>query len=325
MLEKLLEIFKIFIFYFVEISVLFIAIAFIVALLNQKFSKKMERYLSANSLLSYIKAMFLGALTPFCSCSTIPLLSGLLKSGVSFGVSVAYLLVSPLVNPIIIAMLVISFGLKLSLFYILFIFVFVFIFSLSISKFDSDKFLNKDFIKEKQNTAPKYHNISKQNCCQTKIINFSTQKQSLNSNSQTRRSYKNLFIKVLKDYKKLLPYIIIGMSIGALIHGFVPKEFLQTYLDKFEIFSVVVAAFVGVLLYIRVEAIIPIGLSLMDCGVSLGAVMSFLIAGGGCSLPELILLKRIFKMNFLLIFISCVLFIAIIFGVLIDIGIKWKI
>lgn len=317
MLDKLLESVRAFIFYFVELSVLFIAIAFIVALLNQKFSKKIERYLSANSLLSYIKAMFLGALTPFCSCSTIPLLIALLKARVSFGVSVAYLLVSPLVNPIIIAMLVISFGLKLSLFYILFIFVFVFIFSLSISKFNSDKFLNDDFIKKEYFTPSNHHNISKQNCCQTKIINFSTQKQSLNS--QTKSSYKDLFIKVLKDYKKLLPYIVIGMGIGALIHGFVPKEFLQTYLQEFEIFSVVIAAFVGVLLYIRVEAIIPIGLSLMDCGVSLGAVMSFLISGGGCSLPELILLKRIFKMNFLLIFISCVLFIAIIFGVLIDI------
>lgn len=317
MLDKLLESVRAFIFYFVELSVLFIAIAFIVALLNQKFSKKIERYLSANSLLSYIKAMFLGALTPFCSCSTIPLLIALLKARVSFGVSVAYLFVSPLVNPIIIAMLVISFGLKLSLFYILFIFVFVFIFSLSISKFNSDKFLNDDFIKKEYFTPSNHHNISKQNCCQTKIINFSTQKQSLNS--QTKSSYKDLFIKVLKDYKKLLPYIVIGMGIGALIHGFVPKEFLQSYLAEFEIFSVVIAAFVGVLLYIRVEAIIPIGLSLIDCGVSLGAVMSFLIAGGGCSLPELILLKRIFKMNFLLIFISCVLFIAIIFGVLIDI------
>lgn len=317
MLEKLLESIKAFIFYFVELSVLFIAIAFIVALLNQKFSKKIERYLSANSLLSYIKAMFLGALTPFCSCSTIPLLIALLKARVSFGVSVAYLLVSPLVNPIIIAMLVISFGLKLSLFYILFIFVFVFIFSLSISKFNSDKFLNDDFIKKEYFTPSNHHNISKQNCCQTKIINFSTQKQSLNS--QTKSSYKDLFIKVLKDYKKLLPYIVIGMGIGAIIYGFVPKEFLQSYLAEFEIFSVVIAAFVGVLLYIRVEAIIPIGLSLIDCGVSLGAVMSFLISGGGCSLPELILLKRIFKMNFLLIFISCVLLIAIIFGVLIDI------
>lgn len=317
MLDKLLESVRAFIFYFVELSVLFIAIAFIVALLNQKFSKKIERYLSANSLLSYIKAMFLGALTPFCSCSTIPLLIALLKARVSFGVSVAYLLVSPLVNPIIIAMLVISFGLKLSLFYILFIFVFVFIFSLSISKFNSDKFLNDDFIKKEYFTPSNHHNISKQNCCQTKIINFSTQKQSLNS--QTKSSYKDLFIKVLKDYKKLLPYIVIGMGIGAIIYGFVPKEFLQSYLAEFEIFSVVIAAFVGVLLYIRVEAIIPIGLSLIDCGASLGAVMSFLIAGGGCSLPELILLKRIFKMNFLLIFISCVLLTAIIFGVLIDI------
>lgn len=319
MLEKLLEIFKIFILYFIEISILFIAIAFTVAILNQKFYQKIEKHLDSNSFLSYIKAMLLGALTPFCSCSTIPLLNALLKAGVGFGVSVAYLLVSPLVNPIIISMLIISFGLKLSLFYILFIFIFIFVFALTISKFNSSKFLNKDFIKKEQNTTSKYHNISRQSYHQTKIINFSTKKYSLNLNLQTKSSYKDLFLKVLKDYKKILPYIIIGMGIGALIHGFVPKEFLQTYMQEFEIFSVVIAAFVGVLLYIRVEAIIPIGLSLIDCGVSLGAVMSFLIAGGGCSLPELILLKRIFKINFLLIFISCVLFVAIIFGILIDI------
>ena len=104
------------------------------------------------------------------------------------------------------------------------------------------------------------------------------------------------------------------MGIGACIHGFVPQEFIQNHLSNFGFFGVVFAAFIGVLLYIRVEAIIPIGLALLGVGVHEGIIFSFLIAGAGCSLPELILLQSIFTMRFLAIFVSLILFIAIGFG-----------
>lgn len=95
----------------------------------------------------------------------------------------------------------------------------------------------------------------------------------------------------MKNYKKLLPYI------GAFIHGFIPQEILQKYLNGNENLSIVLAAFLGIFLYLRVETIIPIGLALLQMGISQEVIMSFLIAGAGCSLPELILLKQMFKIK----------------------------
>ena len=107
------------------------------------------------------------------------------------------------------------------------------------------------------------------------------------------------------------------MAIGAFIHDFIPQESLQEILKDFNYLGVILAAFIGIFLYIRVEAIIPIGLGLINAGVPLGIVMSLLIAGGGCSLPELIVLKSMFKMRLLYIFVAMVLAISIGFGFLV--------
>ncbi|MBF7049807.1 permease, partial [Campylobacter volucris] len=118
------------------------------------------------------------------------------------------------------------------------------------------------------------------------------------------------------EYKKILPYIVIGMGIGAVIHGFFPQDFFQDYMKDYGILGVFIAAFIGVLLYMNCTAMIPVALALTTAGIPTGIMMSFLIAGAGCSLPELILLKRIFKFNFLLLFASMIVFIAISFGIL---------
>ncbi|EJI2482422.1 organoarsenical efflux permease ArsP, partial [Campylobacter jejuni] len=126
------------------------------------------------------------------------------------------------------------------------------------------------------------------------------------------------FKESLKNYKKLLPYIVVAVFIGAFIHGFIPQEILQKYLNGNEILSIVLAAFLGIFLYLRVETIIPIGLALLQMGISQGVIMSFLIAGAGCSLPELILLKQMFKIKFLFLFVMIILGVAISFGIFIN-------
>lgn len=126
--------------------------------------------------------------------------------------------------------------------------------------------------------------------------------------------FKKYWNQSFADYKKILPYLVIGMAIGAFIHDFIPQGSLESVLKEFGYFGVVIAAFVALLLYIRVETIIPIGLGLINAGVPLGVIMSLLIAGGGCSLPELILLKSIFTLRLLLLFMAMVLGIAIRFG-----------
>ncbi|MGI7970012.1 permease [Campylobacter coli] len=306
--------FKEFLYLFVELSVLFIGISFLISIINQKYEGMFRKQLSGDKISSYFKAIFLGALTPFCSCSTIPLLRAFLEAKVKLSVALAYLFTSPLINPIIFSMLFITFGLKLSLTYVVFLVFLIFIVSFVFSKFKEESFLKHIPKNTKSNIFTQTtHNPS----------NFIFKQKSCCANTQDKPknitiNYKELFKESLKNYKKLLPYIVVAVFIGAFIHDFIPQEILQKYLSGNEILSIILAAFFGVLLYLRVETIIPIGLILLQMGISQGVIMSFLIAGAGCSLPELVLLKQMFKMKFLLLFIAIILSVAISFGMLIN-------
>ncbi|MGI7744673.1 permease [Campylobacter coli] len=313
-MQSFLNTFKEFLYLFVELSVLFIGISFLISIINQKYEGMFRKQLSGDKISSYFKAIFLGALTPFCSCSTVPLLKAFLEARVKLSVCLAYLFTSPLINPIIFSMLSIAFGLKLSLTYVVFLVFLIFIVSFVFSKFKEESFLKHIPKNTKSNIFTQTtHNPS----------NFIFKQKSCCANTQDKPknitiNYKELFKESLKNYKKLLPYIVVAVFIGAFIHDFIPQEILQKYLSGNEILSIILAAFFGVLLYLRVETIIPIGLILLQMGISQGVIMSFLIAGAGCSLPELVLLKQMFKMKFLLLFISIILSVAISFGMLIN-------
>lgn len=313
-MQSFLNTFKEFLYLFTELSVLFIAISFLVSIINQKYEGIFKKQLAGDKISSYFKAIFLGALTPFCSCSTIPLLRAFLEAKVKLSVALAYLFTSPLINPIIFSMLFITFGLKLSLTYVVFLVFLIFIVSFVFSKFKEESFLKHIPKNTKSNIFTQTtHNPS----------NFIFKQKSCCENTQDKPknitiNYKELFKESLKNYKKLLPYIVVAVFIGAFIHGFIPQEILQKYLNGNEILSIVLAAFLGIFLYLRVETIIPIGLALLQMGISQGVIMSFLIAGAGCSLPELILLKQMFKIKFLFLFVMIILGVAISFGIFIN-------
>ncbi len=313
-MQSFLNTFKEFLYLFTELSVLFIAISFLVSIINQKYEGIFKKQLAGDKISSYFKAIFLGALTPFCSCSTIPLLRAFLEAKVKLSVALAYLFTSPLINPIIFSMLFITFGLKLSLIYVVFLIFLIFIISFVFSKFKEESFLKHIPKNTKSNIFTQTtHNPS----------NFIFKQKSCCANTQDKPknitiNYKELFKESLKNYKKLLPYIVVAVFIGAFIHGFIPQEILQKYLNGNEILSIVLAAFLGIFLYLRVETIIPIGLALLQMGISQGVIMSFLIAGAGCSLPELILLKQMFKIKFLFLFVMIILGVAISFGIFIN-------
>lgn len=313
-MQSFLNTFKEFLYLFTELSILFIAISFLVSIINQKYEGIFKKQLAGDKISSYFKAIFLGALTPFCSCSTIPLLRAFLEAKVKLSVALAYLFTSPLINPIIFSMLFITFGLKLSLTYVVFLVFLIFIVSFVFSKFKEESFLKHIPKNTKSNIFTQTtHNPS----------NFIFKQKSCCANTQDKPknitiNYKELFKESLKNYKKLLPYIVVAVFIGAFIHGFIPQEILQKYLNGNEILSIVLAAFLGIFLYLRVETIIPIGLALLQMGISQGVIMSFLIAGAGCSLPELILLKQMFKIKFLFLFVMIILGVAISFGIFIN-------
>ncbi|MCV3334218.1 permease [Campylobacter lari] len=329
---KILTILQEFLFLFSEISILFILVSMLVAFVNEKYSKFFETHLKSDGFGSYIKAIFLGALTPFCSCSSIPLLNAFLRSGVPLGVCIAYLSTSPLINPIILVMFIVSFGVKITLFYVGFLFGIILLLAFGISKTNTRVFFNENFLNNELQegqtnsccSSVKSQPTTQTSCCSSsKITQLATQTSCCSSNNSSLKfkkyesRLKKYFTQSLKEYKKILPYIIIGMAIGATIHGAFPQNFFEEYLKDYGILGVIIAAFIGVLLYMNCSAMIPVALSLTQAGVPLGIMMSFLIAGAGCSLPELILLKRIFKTSFLILFAGMIVAIAISFGLLI--------
>ncbi|MPB17034.1 permease [Campylobacter lari] len=333
MWSKILTILQEFLFLFSEISILFILVSMLVAFVNEKYSKFFETHLKSDGFGSYIKAIFLGALTPFCSCSSIPLLNAFLRSGVPLGVCIAYLSTSPLINPIILVMFIASFGVKITLFYVGFLFGIILLLAFGISKTNTRVFFNENFLNNELQegqtnsccSSVKSQPTTQTSCCSSsKITQLATQTSCCSSNNNSSLKFKKYesrlkkyFTQSLKEYKKILPYIIIGMAIGATIHGAFPQNFFEEYLKDYGILGVIIAAFIGVLLYMNCSAMIPVALSLTQAGVPLGIMMSFLIAGAGCSLPELILLKRIFKTSFLILFAGMIVAIAISFGLLI--------
>ncbi|EAI7252949.1 permease [Campylobacter lari] len=332
MWSKILTILQEFLFLFSEISILFILVSMLVAFVNEKYSKFFETHLKSDGFGSYIKAIFLGALTPFCSCSSIPLLNAFLRSGVPLGVCIAYLSTSPLINPIILVMFIASFGVKITLFYVGFLFGIILLLAFGISKTNTRVFFNENFLNNELQegqtnsccSSVKSQPTTQTSCCSSsKITQLATQTSCCSSNNSLLKfkkyesRLKKYFTQSLKEYKKILPYIIIGMAIGATIHGAFPQNFFEEYLKDYGILGVIIAAFIGVLLYMNCSAMIPVALSLTQAGVPLGIMMSFLIAGAGCSLPELILLKRIFKTSFLILFAGMIVAIAISFGLLI--------
>ncbi|EAK9955510.1 permease [Campylobacter lari] len=320
-MEKLVFILKDFLILFIEISVLFILVSMLIAYLNERYAKFFNEHLKKDSFTSYVKAILLGCLTPFCSCSSIPLLNAFLKAKVPLGVCIAYLITSPLINPIIVVMFMVSFGLKISLLYVGFLFCVILFLAFCISKINTQRFFNEDFLKnDLEQKSCCSNNIFQSSCCQKSSLVFaknSKTSKKLNFKNKAKESkIKILFSQSFNEYKKILPYIVIGMAIGAIIHGAFPQDFFQNYMKDYGVLGVFIAAFIGVLLYMNCTAMVPVALALTTSGIPLGIMMSFLIAGAGCSLPELILLKRIFKTSFLILFAGMIVVIAISFGLL---------
>lgn len=318
---KLLEVLEEFVLIFTELSLLFISISILVSFISLRYKNALEKHLGKASFYSYIKAFILGCLTPFCSCSSVPVVNAFLKIKIPLSVCFAFLLSSPLVNPVIITMLILTFGLKFCIFYIVFLSPMILLISFLLSFIDEKKLLKESFIAschanftqdKGSNPTFKTQNIFLKNTSNVPLSKFKIKQEN------PKISLKTLCLQSFKEYKKLFVYLFAAAFIGAFLHGFVPRDFLEGLKD-YEILGIFITAFVAIFLYVRVEVIIPLALTLMEFGVPQGIIISLIIAGAGCCLPSLILLKAIFKLQTIALFILIVLTIAISSGLLISI------
>ncbi|MCQ1534437.1 permease [Methanosarcina sp. KYL-1] len=275
-----------------ELIVLFIGITFLVGLIQEYLpDETIKKAMGGrNKVVGSVLGAGFGALTPFCSCSTIPLLLGMLRAGVPFAAAMAFLFSSPLLNPVIISLFIILLGWKIATLYFAVTFVATIVIGLLLDGFG--------FSSQVKSVA-----VVRKGCdCQ----------QATDAKSRIQRSAGFAF----SLFRQLVPYLLLGAGIGAFIHGFVPTEIITLLAGPSNPLAVPVAAIIGIPIYIRAETMVPIGLALTEKGMSVGAVLALIIGGAGASIPELTLLSAIFKKRLLAAFVVTVFSIAVAAGCL---------
>ncbi|MFC3465940.1 permease [Staphylococcus saprophyticus] len=292
MIDSILEFIKTFLMLFFELLLLFIVVSFIVSLIQQVVSEeKIIKLLSKpNEVVNYILGMIFGAVTPFCSCSTIPILAGLLNSKVPFGPAMSFLIASPLMNPLMIFMLWALLGWKVAIVYFVVLAIFSILTGLVFSK---------------MNLAESYKGVN------VKGDGFFANK--------TGSRFKQALNDAWAFLYPMLPYLFIGAFIGAFIYGFIPEEFITKYASGDGFISVLIASVIGIPMYIRPETMLPIAEALVSKGMSLGTVVALIIGGAGASIPEVVLLSKLFKKKFVISFIIAILVVAIVTGLIVNI------
>ncbi|WP_315983966.1 permease [Aliamphritea spongicola] len=249
----------------------------------------------------------MGAVTPFCSCSTIPMLVGLLKARAGFGPTMTFLFTSPLLNPIVIALFIPVLGLKVTLWYAGLALTASLLAGYLLQLFRFDRFIKAEMLE------------SQPSGCGSKSSGSSC---SSDGGGCSTPAPVSVWQKAWADswslFKSMFPYMVIAMLIGAFVHGFVPADFFAEVASADNPAAVPVAALIGIPLYMRVTAIMPLVGSFLAKGVSMGAIIALVIGSGGASLPEVILLRRLFYWPLLAAFLAVIFSMAVIGGFAFD-------
>lgn len=316
MSPELLDTLSMFAFLSVELSVLFIGISLAVGALQRHIPQStIEALLSSNKSRSYFLAAGLGALTPFCSCSTVPMLKGLIRARAGFGPMMVFLFSSPLLNPIIIALLSVTFGLTLTSIYA----ASALLVSLGAGWLLQALGFERYILSEQPKTTSCCAKTPPiiESCCDSNINaekSCGSKPTGCVEAPEIKGKYDGLWKESWSDFMDVFPYLIIGIAIGSLIYGYLPTELIQQYAVADNPFAIPVAAVIGIPLYIRAEAVIPLAAALMAKGVGAGTVLALIIGSAGASLTELILLRSLFSLKLLAAFVLVIFVMAITAG-----------
>jgi len=267
-----------------KIYFLLITIIFVVAIIRTFLPpERIRGFLSRkNEYIGNVLAAALGIFTPFCTCSAIPLFIGMLESGVPLGVTMSFLVASPTINEVAIVLLWGLFGWRVALTYILSGMFIAIISGTLIGRLKMEKYV-EDFVYKTKPVA---------------------------SNSEKKLAWNDRIdyaVEYTKDiFSQVWLYVMIGVGIGAFIHGYVPVEFVTRYAGNGNPFAVIIAVIIGVPLYSNAAGTIPIVQALMEKGLALGTTLAFMMAVTSLSLPEFIILRKVLKPKLLLTFFGTV-------------------
>ena len=296
--ETLIHAGQTFLMLFGELFALFIGISFVVALLQIYVSQeRIKRILTTPKKgLNSILGALLGSVTPFCSCSTIPVLVGLFKSGAPFCGAISFLLTSPILNPAIITLMLAFFGVKATIVYMAFTFAFAVVMGLILDAAGFEKEIKNVSVRGGHEETVSWETME----------GTFWQKQ--------LQAFKISIKDAFGLFKGVVLYLLLGAGIGASIYEFVPADLLANFAGAGNLWAVPLAAVVGIPMYIRTETMIPIASILISKGVAPGVMIALILGGAGASIPEVSLLSSIFKKKMVIAFVLCIFAVATITG-----------
>ena len=286
----------------IKITILLCVLIFMISYIQSYFPPERSRKILGrfNGLSARIFSALLGTVTPFCSCSSIPLFIGFTSAGLPLGVTFSFLISSPMVDLGSLFLLIGVFGWKVAVIYVIVGLLLAVAGGTLIEKMHLDKYI-EDYIQKSTSFAIDAPSLSK----------------------KERLHYAKE--QMLQTFKKVFPYILVGVGIGALIHNWIPQEWVQAVLGGNNPFGVLLATLVGVPMYADIFGTIPVAEALLSKGAQLGTILSFMMAVTTLSLPSMIMLRKAVKPKLLFIFISICTIGIILIGYLFNFAQAWLI
>lgn len=279
-----------FIYDVIKITVLLCVLIFIISYIQSYFPPERSKKILGqfHGIKANIISALLGTVTPFCSCSSIPLFIGFTSARLPLGVTFSFLISSPMVDLGSLVLLMSIFGIKIAVAYVIVGLIIAVIGGTIIEKMHMEKYI-EEFIMKSSSVDISSPNLSK----------------------KERLQYAKE--QVIETFKKVFPYILIGVGIGAIIHNWIPEIWIERVLGGNNPFGVILATIVGIPMYADIFGTIPVAEALLTKGALLGTVLSFMMAVTTLSLPSLIMLKKAVKPKLLILFITiCTLGIIIV-------------
>lgn len=317
----------------IELSILFLVISLGVGMLQRHIpAEKLESMLSGQRGSSYFLAAGLGAITPFCSCSTIPMLKGLIRARAGFGPTMVFLFTSPLLNPVVVVLLFATFGSVLASIYVMVALLVSLGAGWLLQSLHFDRYVRAQpmgkqslcgvsagavasaVVSEGCNATKKTATTESTNPSQLMASAMGETTATATTKAVQHGKYHGLWAETWEDFTQLLPYLFFGVLTGSVIYGFMPIGVLERYAGPENPLAIPIAAIIGIPLYIRAEAIIPLAAGLMSKGAGAGTVLALIIGSAGASLTELILLRALFTARLIAVFVVVVLGMAIAAG-----------
>lgn len=298
--EHLSEALNFFIYDAIKILILLFVVIFFMGIVNSYFPiDKVKNYLSRNKLygLEYLMASLFGIVTPFCSCFSVPLFIGFVRGGIPLGVTFAFLITSPLVNEVAIGLFIGLFGLKTTVIYVVSGVLLGTISGIILQQLKLESYLTP-WVQKVLDNAQKEQDT------------FIAEKQIISQRLPV------IWKEVKSIIKGIIPYLLVGIAVGGLMHGYIPEGFFEKYMGKDNLFAVPIATILAVPMYTNASGILPVVQVLIDKGIPLGTAIAFMMGVIGLSLPEAMLLKKVMTFKLIAIFFGVVTICIMISGYL---------